>query len=139
VTEVEAYLASVATQVRGAGAERLTVELRDHLDDAIAHQIAGGSDPADAVRVALERLGPADEVLAAWKARARARRAQDRRRAALVAFAAVTASALALVQHASGRQPTPAVPIVTPAHCVSPSLAFGVGRTAHCRCPSRCR
>jgi hypothetical protein len=142
VTEVETYLASVAGHARGAGAVRLALELRDHLDDAIAHQVACGCDPQDAARVALDRLGPAEEVLAAWTAHARARRARGRRRAALVAFAAVTASALALVQHASGRQPSPAGPAVTRTHCraaSTPSLAFGVGRTAHCRCGPGCR
>jgi hypothetical protein len=44
----------------------------------------------------------------------------------------VTASALALVQHASGREPTRGVPAVTRMHCVAAatsSLAYGVGRT----------
>ena len=37
MTEVERYLASVEARVHGAGASRLCAELRDHLDDAIAH------------------------------------------------------------------------------------------------------
>jgi hypothetical protein len=143
VNEAEEYLASIAAQVRGTGARRLTAELRDHLDDAIAHHLARGCDAAEAARIAFERLGPADELLAAWQAQARARRAQGRRRAGLVAFAAVTASALALVQHASGRQSGPSAPAVTHARCaaaghaaVGADLAFGVGRMAHCRCGS---
>jgi hypothetical protein len=104
VTDVDTYLASVAAQVHGAGAERLSDELRDHLEDAIAHHVASGFDRTDATQLALERLGATEEVVVAWNAQARTRRRQARRRASLVAFAAVTASALALVQHASGRQ-----------------------------------
>lgn len=151
MTEVERYLASVAAQVRGAGADRLSVELHDHLDDAIAHHVASGCDPGDAARIALERLGSADDVLAAWRSRARARRAQTRRRGALIAFAAVTASALALVQHASGRQAAggdriATVPAATATRCRPAAKVLGgafrlstVGRTAHCCCASRCR
>jgi hypothetical protein len=159
MTEVETYLASLAAQARGAGARRLRAELRDHLDDAIRHHVAAGCDPAEAALLALERLGPADELLAVWKGQANARRVQTRRRAGLVAFAAVTASALALVQHASGRQPSYPSPIVTVAPatgaeppCASATAAAAarlaplvtkralrgrfrlsaVGRTAHC-------
>jgi hypothetical protein len=122
VTDVDRYLASVAAHVRGAGARRLGAELRDHLEDAIAHHVGTGCDPSEAARIALERLGPADELLAAWSSRARVRRVQARRRAALVAFAAVSASALALVQHASGREPTGGTrivtqPVATAPHC----------------------
>jgi hypothetical protein len=101
VTDVERYLATVAAHARGAGVRRLRAELRDHIDDAVAHHVASGCAPAEAARIALERLGPADELLTAWTSQARVRRVRTRRRAALVAFAAVTASALALVQHAS--------------------------------------
>jgi hypothetical protein len=106
MTDDERYLADVAAQVRGAGSGRLLAELRGHVDDAVADHVASGRDPAEAVQFALERLGPADELAAAWRAQASMRRVRARRRAALVAFAAVSASALALVQHASGRAPT---------------------------------
>ena len=150
--EVETYLASVAVQVRGAGADRLSDELRDHLDDTIAHHVASGCDPSDAACIALERIGSADDVLVAWKSHLRARRAQTRRRGALVAFAVVTASALALVQHASGRQPasgdrTATLPAPTASRCPAPGKSSfrasfclsRVGRTAHCRRASGCR
>jgi hypothetical protein len=113
VTDVETYLVDVAAQVRGAGSRRLRAELRGHIDDAIAHHVASGRDPTEAVQLALERLGAADELVAAWTAQARVRRVRARRRAALVAFAAVTASSLALVQHASGHAPTQGNPVVT--------------------------
>jgi hypothetical protein len=124
VTEVERYLASVEARIRGTGARRLCAELRDHIDDAIAHQRAAGCDPDAAARIALERAGPPDELVDAWIAHTRLRRVRTRRRAGLVAFAAVTASALALVQHASGREPGGGAGIVTvPAatHCLSAS------------------
>jgi hypothetical protein len=147
VTQVETYLASIAAQVRGAGTRRLRAEVRDHLDDAIADHAARGCDPTDAARIALERLGPAGELVVAWNARADARRVRRRRRAALVAFAAATASALALVQHASGRQPSDggSPPAATP-QCSSAGQAAErvsclsrVGRTAYCRRGRRCR
>ncbi|MCW2965897.1 MAG: hypothetical protein JWO17_3149, partial [Actinomycetia bacterium] len=115
MTDIERYLVEVAAQVRGAGSRRLRAELRGHLDDAIAHHVASGRDATEAVQLALERLGPADELVAAWKAQASVRRVRARRRAALVAFAAVTASALALVQHASGHAPTQRNRMVTTA------------------------
>jgi hypothetical protein len=105
VTEAETYLASFAARVRGARAHRLTEELRDHLDDATAHHVATGCAPAEAAQIALELLGSPDELLQAWQSYARATRVRTRRRAALVATVAATASALALVQHASGHQP----------------------------------
>jgi hypothetical protein len=131
VTDVETYLASLAAQARGAGSRRLRAELRDHLDDAITHHVAAGCDRDEAARIALERIGPADELLAVWKAQVNARRVQTRRRAALVAFAAVTASALALVQHASGRQPSYPSRIVTvaPATEAEPPCASATAAT----------
>jgi hypothetical protein len=138
VTDVDTYLASVAAQVHGAGAARLSAELRDHLEDAIAHHVAAGFDQTDATHLALERFGATEEVVVAWNAQARTHRVQARRRAALVAFAAVTASALALVQHASGRQPSDSVsPATVTSRCApsprapqSPFFLSTVGRMA---------
>jgi hypothetical protein len=120
VTDVERYLADVAAHVRGAGSRRLRAELRGHVDDAVAHHVASGRDATEAVQLALERLGPADELAAAWQAQASVRRVRARRRAALVAFAAVTASALALVQHAWGHAPTQGNRMVTTAPATEP-------------------
>jgi hypothetical protein len=136
VTDVERYLADVAAQVRGAGSRRLRAELRGHFDDAVAHHVASGRDAAEAAQFALARLGPADELAAAWRAQASMRRVRARRRAALVAFAAVTASALALVQHAWGHAPTQGEvwPPCAAAAIATPRPAPPViGRTAHCR------
>jgi hypothetical protein len=160
VTDGERYLASVAAQVRGAGSGRLRAELRDHLEDAIAHHVACGRDATEAVQLAVERLGSASALGTAWRAQASVRRVRARRRAALVAFAAAAASALALVQHASGHAPghgdrmmttapaTEALPpetrslhsVLSPGNGISgPFLGSGVGRTAHCRGTPRCR
>jgi hypothetical protein len=141
VNDVDTYLASVAAQVRGAGVERLSAELRDHLEDAIAHHIASGFDRTEAARLALERLGATEEVVVAWNAQAHAHRVQARRRATLVAFAAVTASALALVQHASGRQPSDSVrpgaatsqPCALGGRALEPFLPFDGGPNGPCR------
>jgi hypothetical protein len=120
VTGIERYLVDIAAQVRGSGSRRLRAELRGHLDDAIAHYVASGHDATEAAQLALERLGPVDELAAAWRAQARVRRVRARRRAALVAFAAVTASSLALVQHASGHAPTQRSRMVTTVPAAEP-------------------
>ena len=96
MNDAESYLAAIAANARGPGARRLAVELHDHVEDAFADGVV----PAEV----MERLGPPEEALAAWQSRVRRRRMDSRRRAAFVAFAVVTASALGVVQHASGHR-----------------------------------
>jgi hypothetical protein len=130
VSSVESYFASVAAKLRGSGSARLNAELRDHVEDAVAHQVALGHDRADAARITLERLGSPDELLVAWKLRDRARRVQTRRRAGLATLAAATASALAVVQLASGHRPprNPCPEHTTKAPCGPTSSPTGVTR-----------
>ncbi|HEX4680427.1 MAG TPA: permease prefix domain 1-containing protein [Gaiellaceae bacterium] len=135
MTDIERYLVDVAAQVRGAGSRRLRAELRGHVDDAIADHVASGRDATEAVQLALERLGPTDELVAAWNELARVRRVRARRRATVVAFGAVTASSLALVQHASGHAPTQRN---LPAATVSPSCASATTAGPRIRPPGRC-
>ena len=128
MNDAESYLAAIAANARGPGARRLAVELHDHVEDALADGVA----PADVI----ERLGPPEEALAAWQSRVRRRRMDSQRRAAFVAFAVATASALGVVQHASGhRPPHPAcgaVPRDSTVTCKPRSFEGpALGRTAH--------
>ena len=50
MTEIETYLATIAANLRGAGARRLAAELHDHVADALADGVA----PTEVI----DRLGP---------------------------------------------------------------------------------
>ena len=89
------YLEALAAQTRGSAPERLLAELRDHLDDA--------ARDGDA-RAATELLGTPQVVASAWRDHVRRRRAQTRRRAALLTLTVATAASLAVAQHASGHR-----------------------------------
>jgi hypothetical protein len=91
------YLDVVAQKARGPRGDRLEAELRDHVADALAD---GASEA-----LVLERLGSPEETLAAWQAYARRSRSRTRRRVAVVTLLAACASALAVVQLASGHRP----------------------------------
>jgi hypothetical protein len=116
------YLQALGAELGGprAARERLLAELRDHLDDAIADEVTVGRAPDDADHIALARLGAPADVSAPWSSYVRRRRRETRKRAGVIALAAATACALAVVQHASGhREPsaacTTAVSITNPA------------------------
>ena len=103
------YFQALAADLGGprAARERLLVELRDHLDDAIADEVTVGRASDDADEIALERLGGPSDVSAPWSVYVRSRRRETRKRAGVITLAAATACALAVVQHASGhRQPS---------------------------------
>jgi hypothetical protein len=102
------YLLAVAADLCGphAARKRLLVELRDHIDDAIAEEVSAGRTQGDAEQTTLARFGSPIEIAGAWRANLRSRRRETRKRAALLTLAAATACALAVAQHASGlRQP----------------------------------
>ena len=103
------YFQALAAELGGprAARERLLAELQDHLDDAIAEEVTVGRAPTDADPIALARLGTPADVSAPWSIYVRRRRRETRKRAGVIALAAATACALAVVQHASGhRQPS---------------------------------
>lgn len=105
------YLDEVAAQTRGCAPQRLLAELRDHLDDA-----ARDGD----VRAAVELLGAPQVVAAAWRDHVRRRRAQTRRRAAVLTLTVATAASLAVAQHASGHRQLHQ-PCVARAHAACPA------------------
>ena len=103
------YFQALRAELGGprAARERLLAELQDHLDDAIADEVTVGRAPDEADPIALARLGSPADVSAPWSIYVRRRRRETRKRAGVIALAAATACALAVVQHASGhRQPS---------------------------------
>jgi hypothetical protein len=115
VSPLDTYLALVAQTARGPRGKRLETELRDHVADALAD----GQSEA----LVLERLGSPEEALAAWHAYARRSRSRTRRRVAAVTLLAACASALAVVQLASGHRPEhdPCPPHAAALACERPS------------------
>jgi hypothetical protein len=113
--EPGAYLRAVEAGLCGSRAaqKRLLAELRDHVEDALE----AGADPDEV----MERVGTAADVVGPWRTHAVAVRAQNRRRAAVLALAVATTAALGIAQHASGHR-TPTVscrvhPAASPQHC----------------------
>jgi hypothetical protein len=125
MSELDSYLDAVSRKARGPRADRLATELRDHVADAVADARDDGLGPEEADALVLERLGSPDDTLAAWQQYVRRSRARTRRRAATVALLASVASALAIVQLASGhrpdRDPCPPQHGATPAACEQPA------------------
>ncbi|NUR77089.1 MAG: hypothetical protein HOQ28_12495 [Thermoleophilia bacterium] len=93
------YLRAVAGDLGGSrGARtRLLTELRDHIEDSLE---AEGRRAGEV----MARLGAPGDVVASWQAHTAAVRAQNRRRAAVLALAVATTVALGIVQHASGHR-----------------------------------
>jgi uncharacterized membrane protein len=96
---VDGYLAQVERALCGSRSARgrLLAELRAHVEDSVA----AGHGPDEAIA----RLGSADDVVAAWRAHAVARRSDNRRRGGVLALAVATTAALGIAQHASGHRP----------------------------------
>jgi uncharacterized membrane protein len=93
------YLAEVERVLSGSRSTRgrLLAELHAHVEDSLA----AGSTPAEA----MARVGTVDDVVAAWRKHAVARRSDNRRRGAVLALAVATTAALGIAQHASGHRP----------------------------------
>ena len=69
---VDAYLDDLARRLpRGVDRERVLDEVRDHLLDAIACEMAHGTDENTAARQALKRFGSAQQVARGFGARPR--------------------------------------------------------------------
>jgi hypothetical protein len=115
MSDLDAYLDAVARKANGPRADRLAAELRDHVADALAD----GQEEA----LVLERLGPAEETVAAWQAYARRSRRRTRARVAVVTLLAACASALAVVQLAAGHRADqePCTEQAAPAACEQPA------------------
>jgi hypothetical protein len=102
----ELYLHALAGRLAGSRRTRarLLTELRDHLDDAVAANLAAGMPAEEAEQRAVELLGPPGPLARAWEARCARLRARRRRRSALLIATAATAALLAAAQHADGRR-----------------------------------
>jgi hypothetical protein len=113
--EVELYVRELSAGLSGPWRDRrrLLAELRQHVDEAVAAEVAAGSPAGAAEHLALERLGPQDALVEAWSARCSRVRARRRGRAALLAAAVATAGLLGVAQHADGRGGTQA-PVAHP-------------------------
>jgi hypothetical protein len=69
---VEAYLADLTARLpRGVDRDRVVDEVRDHLLDAVAWEMARGLDEDEAACRALKRFGPAKEIARGFDARPR--------------------------------------------------------------------
>jgi len=96
---LDEYLTKVESGLSGSRSTRgrLLAELRAHVEDSLA----AGCSPAEA----MARVGTVDDVVAAWRKHAVARRSENRRRGAVLALALATTAALGIAQHASGHRP----------------------------------
>jgi hypothetical protein len=109
VTPIEQAVAAYAAELRGPqrARRRLVDEVEAHLHDAVEAELAAGADRATAERAVLERFGDLHASARLWNRDRAVRRGASRRNALLLACAAVTAAALGVAQHASGKNPPP--------------------------------
>jgi hypothetical protein len=103
----QSYLDHLAATLRGPrrSRKRLLEEMSAHLHDLVDAELGRGADPAHAEARAMARLGEADTLAERWNAYQDSRRGSRRRRAAMLALAAVAAGALGITQYAAGRPP----------------------------------
>jgi hypothetical protein len=84
----------------------LLAELEEHLDDAVAAELAAGRAPAEAEAAALHRLGPPAALATEWNADVAARRSAARLRVVAVAvLVGALAAPVALAQRSGQPQP----------------------------------
>jgi hypothetical protein len=105
------YLHAIGGRLTGSARTRarLLREIGDHLDDAIAANLAAGMPAPEAAERAVASLGSASALVEAWEARCSRLRRRRRRRSAMMITAVTAASVLAAAQHAEGRRaPEPA-------------------------------
>jgi hypothetical protein len=108
MTEIDRYIAELTSQlnVGARGRTRILAEVRDHLDDAVAHRAQSGDRPEQAATEALDAFGSPAAVASQFNAEAGAR---AMRRAPIVAFAAGLAVVTGFVV-AGATQPQSATP-----------------------------
>jgi hypothetical protein len=109
MTTRDDFLFELSASLRGPRRrrQRLVDELAAHIDDALRAELTATQSHADAQRIVLDRVGPADAIANRWNADRRARRKTQRRRLAVVAPAIVAASALGVTQYAAGTPQPP--------------------------------
>ena len=107
MTEVERFLAELTSRLNvGRGRTRILAEVRNHLDDAVAHRVRNGEDPGRATIEAVDAFGSPTALASQFNAEAGAR---AMRRAPIVAFAAGLAVVAGVVV-AGATQPQSATP-----------------------------
>jgi HAAS domain-containing protein len=109
----DAWLRLLGEALRGPRRHRhrLLAELEEHLDDAVAAELAAGCEPAEAEATALRRLGAPATLATEWNADVAARRSAARLRiVAVAALVGAIAAPVALAQHSGRPQPRPHKP-----------------------------
>ena len=89
---IAAYLDELSLQLRRDRRRRILAEVRAHLLDATAAELALGGDPDQAAALAIERFGPPVRVARQFNAVRRRPRAIAQRLAAVTLASAATAS-----------------------------------------------
>ncbi len=97
------YLSLIEAELAGNrnSRARLLTELGDHIEDALAVDPTRDQTHLEAT---IARLGAPSDVTTPWRTLIQERRAQTRRRAALLTLTTATAITLGIAQHASGHR-----------------------------------
>jgi hypothetical protein len=107
VTASKRYLKDLRRALPRGLRRRVVAELRQHLRDGIAAEIAGGLGHDEAERLTIERLGPPERVAAQFASDAPAPRGHVVLVAAVVVLAAIAIAAGAVVTHTQHAKKTP--------------------------------
>jgi len=128
VSDAEAYLRELRRSLPVGCRRRFVAEVREHFASAIAAEAERGVDRAEAERLTIERLGPAEAVAAQLLADLRsgalgriARLTAALTTARLVASSAAVVAAIAGVAVFSGRHSSP-MPPIAPDRTAHPSI-----------------
>jgi hypothetical protein len=106
VTESTRYLKELRRALPLRLRRRVVAELRQHLRDGIAAEVAGGLGRDEAERLTIERLGPPERVAAQFASDAPAPRARAVLVAAVAVLVIVTGAVVTHTRHAT-KAPTP--------------------------------
>ncbi len=123
------YLSRIETELAGSrpARERLLTELRDHIEDALS---VGLTEDQSCVEATIARLGQPNEITTPWRTLIQERRAQTRRRAAVLTLTTATAITLGIAQHASGHR-NPSHGCTTISHGPTTTCAHRPGTSAN--------
>jgi hypothetical protein len=89
VSAAEQYLEKLRQALPRLQRRRIVAEIRNHMADDVAAEVARGVDPAEAERLTIERLGPPEELASQFST--------SGRRLSTPAFAALAATSLVVV------------------------------------------